>query len=193
MTFSDWGNYYPYQTLRNLWMLSKYVPAERLQIEFLNKWRNPLKYGDDPFAPGKYSFDYLFALTMPGQPLAWMEASNLPEEAFSVAPLLEAYKSVSYDFHDGLILPIGEEPSGRSWTGFQSICSDRSGYVLVFREKNPDFESRVRTWLPKGTVVSFKPLSGSGEAFEGVVEDGGMVPFLLPQENSFALYEYLMK
>lgn len=38
--YTDWQNYYPYWTLRNLWMLSKYVPAEKLQIEFLNKWRN---------------------------------------------------------------------------------------------------------------------------------------------------------
>ena len=38
--YTDWQNYYPYWTLRNLWMLSRYVPAEKLQIEFLNKWRN---------------------------------------------------------------------------------------------------------------------------------------------------------
>ena len=42
--YTDWQNYYPYWTLRNLWMLSKYVPAEKLQIEFLNKWRNTEKY-----------------------------------------------------------------------------------------------------------------------------------------------------
>ena len=27
-------------------------------------------------------FEYLFAITMMGQPLAWMEAQNLPKEAF---------------------------------------------------------------------------------------------------------------
>ena len=191
--YTDWGNYYPYQTLRNLWMLSKYVPAERLQIEFLNKWRNAGKYGDDPFAPGRYSFDYLFAVSMAGQPLAWMEASNLPEEAFSIAPLLETYKSFSYDFHEGLILPIGEEPSGRSWTGFQSIRSDRSGYVLVFREMTGESESLLSTWLPEGSKVSFKPLAGSGEAFEGIVEEDGKVRFRLPEDNSFSLYEYEIK
>lgn len=71
--YTDWGNYYPYQTLRNLWQLSKYVPAEKLQIEFLNKWRNLDKYPKDPFAPSNYSFEYLFATTMAGQPLAWFE------------------------------------------------------------------------------------------------------------------------
>ena len=106
-------------------MLSKYVPAERLQIEFLNKWRNEGKYEGDPFAPSAYGFDYLFATAMAGQPLAWMEASNLPEEAFSVSGLLSGYREISAEFHSGMIFPIGDEPSGRSWTGFQSILSDK--------------------------------------------------------------------
>ena len=38
--YTDWGNYYPYWTLRNLWMLARYVPPQNLQIEFLNRWRN---------------------------------------------------------------------------------------------------------------------------------------------------------
>ena len=61
--YTDWQNYYPYWTLRNLWMLSKYVPAEKLQIEFLNKWRNTDKYKGEVFAPENYSFEYLFATT----------------------------------------------------------------------------------------------------------------------------------
>ena len=71
--YTDWQNYYPDTTLRNLWMLSKYVPSRNLQIEFLNKWRNAGKYEGDPFAPSNYSFEYLFAITMAAQPLAWFE------------------------------------------------------------------------------------------------------------------------
>ena len=49
--YTDWVNYYPHWTLRNLWMLSRYVPPQNLQIEFLNKWRNRDNYpGDDPLA-----------------------------------------------------------------------------------------------------------------------------------------------
>lgn len=63
--YTDWGNYYPYRTLRNLWQLSRYVPAEKMQVEFLNKWRNADKYADnDIFAPKSYSFDYLLALLL---------------------------------------------------------------------------------------------------------------------------------
>ena len=115
--YTDWGNYYPYQTLRNLWQLAKYIPAEKLQVEFLNKWRNADKYPDDPYAPQKYSFPYLFAVTMPGQPLAWMEASNLPEDAFGIKGLVDGYKEIQPEFHRGVILPVGGWQRGRSLSG----------------------------------------------------------------------------
>ena len=191
--YTDWQNYYPYWTLRNLWQLSKYVPAEKMQIEFLNKWRNAGKYGDDPFAPARYDFGYLFAISMAGQPLAWMEASNLPEEAFSLGSLVSEYRKVQEDFHNGVILPIGEEPSGRSWTGFQSISDDRSGYVLVFRESSGDSCAPVSTWLPEGTKLSLTSVLGDGKPFKAVAGRDGTVEFSLPRENSFALYRYELK
>ena len=215
--YTDWGNYYPYHTLRNVWLLSKYVPAEKLQVEFLNKWRNEDKYPEgDPFAPGNYDFAYLFAVAMPGQPLAWMEASNLPEEAFGIAPLVGDYRRIMNEFHEGVILPVGEEPSGRSWTGFQSVGADGSGYILVFREDNGRASAEIRTWLPEGADVRFEPVlaspacavsgvaSADGDAdtsgaavaaadvpaFETVPGEDGRVEFTLPAPNTFALYRY---
>ena len=190
--YTDWGNYFPYHTLRNLWQLSRYVPAECLQVEFLNKWRNPDKYAsDDPFAPGNYSFEYVFATAMAAQPLAWMEASNLPEEAYNVAPLIEGYKKIMSDFHRGTILPVGEEPSGRSWTGFQSVSKDsRSGYFIVYRELTSRPEASLETFLPEGAEVSFEKILGSGEDFSATAGEGGRVNFSLENENSFAVYRY---
>ena len=188
--YTDWGNYYPYWTLRNLWMLSKYVPAEKIQVEFLNKWRNYHKYKGDAFAPSGYSFEYVFAVSMAGQPLAWMEASNLPEEAFDIAPVIRKYREISADFHRGIILPIGEEPSGCSWTGFQSISSDKEGYVLVYREASEKMESFVKTWLSEGVKVKFTPVLGYGKAFTAKVDRNGEIRFALPEENSYALYRY---
>ena len=192
--YTDWGNYYPYRTLRNLWMLSRYVPAEKMQIEFLNKWRNADKYdAADPFAPARYSFDYLFAITLAAQPLAWMEASNLPGEAYATASLLKAYQSLQLRFHKGVILPIGEEPSGRSWTGFQSIVSDTEGYLIVYREDNGQAEGTIDTWLPKGKKVTFTPVMGSGRKSTAKVGAQGKVSFELKDKNSFALYQYRIK
>lgn len=187
--YSDWGNYYPYWTLRNLWMLSKYVPAENIQMEFLNKWRNPDKYKGSMFAPSHYSFEYLFAITMPSQPLAWLEASNLPEEAFSIKPIIEKFKTIRADFHQGVILPIGEEPSGRSWTGFQSI-GEKEGYLLIFRENTPKEETNIDTWLPEGEKVAFIPLLGEGKNMTLTIGQHGQIKVSLPTVNSYALYKY---
>ncbi|WP_217452104.1 hypothetical protein [Mucilaginibacter humi] len=77
--YTDWSNYYPHWTLRNLWMLSAYVPPQNLQIEFLNNYRKADKYDKaDQFAPSKVSMEYEFALTMMAQPLAgWRRPAYL--------------------------------------------------------------------------------------------------------------------
>ena len=191
--YTDWGNYFPYRTLRNLWQLSRYVPAERIQVEFLNRWRNADKYAGDPFAPAAYGFDYLFATTMAGQPLAWMESSNLPEEAFAIAPLVEAYRKVAADFHAGVILPVGEEPSGRSWTGFQSLVSESEGYLLLYREATPSDEGMIDTFLPEGAKISLELILGSGSrSGRQTVGRNGSIQVSLPAQNSFVLYKYLL-
>jgi len=187
--YTDWGNYYPYHTLRNLWQLARYVPAEKLQIEFLNKWRNADKYTNDPFAPAAYTFEYLFAITMAGQPLAWFEGSGLPDEALSIKNLINDYKKIQHDFHSGTILPVGDEPSGKSWTGFQSINGDK-GYLLVFRENNPEQQTTIETWFKKGEKIRCKPILGNGEIKTNTTGKKGMVEVEIPRVNDFVLFEY---
>lgn len=193
--FTDWHNsftYFPYSTLRNLWMLSRFVPPQILQIEFLNKWRNEVLYKGDPLAPANYSFDYVFAITMMAQPLAWFEATNLPEEAMGTAPLIMKYREIQEDLHKGIILPIGNEPNGNSWTGFQSV-HNTSGYFLVFRENHTASSALIKTWLPEGSKVNCIPLMGNGKAFTEKVGFEGSLPFTLPNRNSFALYKYSLE
>jgi hypothetical protein len=188
--YTDWMNYYPYTTLRNLWMLSKYVPAQNFQIEFLNKWRNADKYPNDPFGPANYSFDYLFAITMAAQPLAWFEGTGLPAEALEVgAPVIKKYREIQTDLHKGSIFPIGDEPSGRSWTGFQSV-QEGKGYFIVFREANNDAKCEMKTWLAEGKTIKFTPVVGNGAPFTAKVGKNGAVTFGLSEKNSYALYAY---
>jgi hypothetical protein len=189
--YTDVPNYYPHWTLRNLWMLSRYVPAQNLQMEFLNKWRNTAKYpADDPLAPAHVPFDYCFAVTMIGQPLAWFEASNLPEEAFVAAPIIHAYRQRQERIHSGHILPIGAEPSGTAWTGFQSILDESSGYLLVLRELNERPSAAMRLWGLAGRTIACTHLLGRGADYRGQISDDGALVFSLPQPFSFALYEY---
>lgn len=89
--YSKDPNYYPYWTLRNFWSLSRYVPAQKLQIEFPNKWNNSEYYSKSVFGPIYYDFEYLFAITMMGQPLAWFEPSSLPDEAKPMSSVIKKY------------------------------------------------------------------------------------------------------
>jgi len=190
--YTDWGNYYPYWTLRNLWMLSKYILPQHIQIEFLNKWRNKDKYpNDDIFAPNRITFDYIFAITMMAEPLAWFEGTGLPEEAFKIAPLITTYKKYWSDIHSGQIFPIGNEPSGKSWTGFQSI-KENGGYFLIFREHNNKKQEALSTWVPEGQKIKCQSILGQGKDFKTTVNEGGRINFELPCENNFALYKYTL-
>ncbi|MFC2116414.1 alpha-galactosidase [Bacteroidota bacterium] len=191
--YTDWGKYYPHWTLRNLWMLSEYVPPERLQIEFLNNTRNPDMFDEtDPLRPSAIPFDYVFATTMAAQPLAWMESTRLPEEAFQINPLIESYKKVMSGFHQGYIFPIGEIPDGRSWTGFQSISNDDSGYFLIYRENNDIGSFVMKTYLSGGKQVRLEKILGSGESFECTTSEKGEITFSLPESFSYVMFRYKM-
>lgn len=188
--YTDWGNYYPHWTLRNLWHLSAWVPPQSLQIEFLNPWRNPDKYPkDDPLAPARVPFAYCFAITMMAQPLAWFEASSLPEEAFAIAPLIRTYRRHMARIHANPILPIGEEPDGTGWTGFQSVGA-RSGYILVFREYNERPAAKLRLIGLAGRRIACRAVAGDARDFTATVDTDGRATFHLPQSFSFALYRY---
>ena len=126
---------------------------------------NTNKYKGEVFAPENYSFEYLFATTLAGQPLAWMEGTNLPEEAFTLREHTEAYKKFQHDMHSGTILPIGDEPSGRSWTGFQSLKKDR-GYLIVYREKSSRRDCRSRNLAARRCHCKMYPTDGTRQSYD---------------------------
>jgi len=189
--YTDFGNYYPHWTLRNLWQLSAHMPVQNLQIEFLNKWRNKKVYGENnPLAPYNVSFEYMFAITMMAQPLAWFEATGLPVEANEIAPVIKKYRGVQTRIHSGDILPIGEEPSGYNWTGFQSVVNNDSGYLLVFREKSKEKKHLLSTYFPVNTKVHLTPVLGKGKFVTVRANEKNEIILSLPCELSYALYSY---
>ncbi len=160
--YTDWGNYYPHLSLRNLWLLSRYLPAQRLQIEWLNKWRNTDKYpADDPLQPINVPFDYQFATAMMAQPLAWFEATGLPEEAFSVAALINTWKQERSLMQQGIIHPIGAMPDGYSFSGFISRTQKRI-YFLLFRENTEDSSANYALPVALEKNAKFIKLAGEG-------------------------------
>jgi alpha-galactosidase len=137
--YTDWHRYWPHQTLRNLWKLSRWVDPRRLRMEWLNHARHRELYPEDPLAPACYPPDALFATVMFSNPLGWFEVSNLPEGYFAqAAPLVQKWRAARARLFNGVILPLGEAPDGFAWTGFVSVQGDgRSCDLLVFRELNP--------------------------------------------------------
>ena len=122
-----------------------------------------------------------------------MEASNLPETAYEAAETVKRYQKVQEMFHKGCILPIGQEPDGRSWTGFQSILNDYEGFLLVYREENEKDNALVQTWLQEGDRIVLTPIFGEGPNLETTVQTDGKVQFTLSRKNDYQLYRYQRK
>lgn len=150
--YTDWGNYYPHNTFKNLWSLAAVIPARRLQMELLNNKRNQEKYTGMPFAPAEYSMDYLFATVLPANPLVWMEVSHLAaEDVELLARVIAVYKQHASELFASRVIPIGECPNGMHFSGYLCLGRDqKSGHLLLFREQTE--ESAHLFALPKGVT-----------------------------------------
>lgn len=190
--YTDWGNYWPHQTLRNFWSLAEHVDPVRLRMEFLNNTRKTEKYkGKGKLAPVAYPPAYLFASVMFGSPLAWFEVSELPEDyAREVGALVKVWRKHRQAIQSGHIIPIGDEPDGQQWTGFASIARDRrSGYLLALRETNDREEWSVQVPLIGDANASVERLAGEGE----VSLEKGRLSVRTPRPRSFVFIRLEVK
>jgi len=124
------------------------------------------------------------------QPLAFFEGTGLPKEAFEIAPIVKTYRRHQSRIHQGTILPIGSEPDGTSWTGFQSLLNEKEGYLLIFREYNQTDQGKIKLYDLAGRKIQCEHLCGQGKDFPAKVENDGRVTFSLPAPHSFGLYRY---
>lgn len=184
--YTDWGNYYPYRTLRNLWLLSAYMPAERLQIEFLNVLRNRGAYGDDDLlAPHKVGLPYAFGVAMGAQPLAWMELTGLDEDQRRLRELIASYHTIAGQLHASTLIPIGAEPDGFSWTGFFAVHDGQPHFLIVYREAHEEDETILE--LPIG-VSEIEFLFGDTPRDYKLVDGGDALQLALSGTHQFAVF-----
>jgi len=131
--YTDWKNYYPHRTMRNLWQLSGYLPAAKFQFEVLNPRRNVELYGDDPLAPANYDIDWCFASVMASNPLIWMEMQHLnDEDTEALRRIIAVYRKHRDAMSEMTVHPIGDLPDGVGWSGFHWQGTS-GGYVTLFR------------------------------------------------------------
>lgn len=176
-TWEGNGNYKPYKTLSSLWQLAPYIPPQKIEFELCN---------DEP----DYSARYLLATVMFGNPLFWESLAAISEESKKeLIPLLDLYKKHRDAIFRGHIFRMGDQPSGKSWTGLQSHQEDtEEGYLIVFREDN---EESSYKFIPKFLSEPTKLISltdDSGEIIVNNPKEGFTVS--LDQPNSFRLYRY---
>lgn len=144
--YTDWGNYFPHNTLRNLWQTAKYIPAQKMLYEVLNLRRNADRYllpdgTPDPLAPDGYDADYVFASVMVSNPLIWCEMQNLSEDdSAALSAIIAEYKLRREDFVE--VIPAGACPDGFSLTGFY-IRGIEHDYYIGLREDSEDDTVRI--------------------------------------------------
>ncbi|WP_349217236.1 alpha-galactosidase [Ruthenibacterium intestinale] len=169
--YTDNDTYFPYRTLRNLWMLSQVIPSRFLQFEIANPRRNVERYGDDPFAPNRYDMDYLFASVMVANPLLWCELSHLEKvDAETLRKIICVWRSHSQALYQADVTPIGESPNGKSHTGFWA-CNGSDGYFVFLRENNDEAEYEYKIPTLAGKKLQIETLASNGES--GIEQLGG--------------------
>ncbi len=134
--YTDFPNYFPHNTFKNVWNLAKVVPTRRLQMELLNTRRNTEKYEGVLFAPNTYKPDYLFATVMVANPLFWMEMSNLhDDDAEKLAKISAIYKDYKAELFASRVIPVGNRPDGMNFSGYCCVSEDKkSAHLILFRE-----------------------------------------------------------
>ncbi|HOJ11737.1 MAG TPA: hypothetical protein PK733_14245, partial [Clostridiales bacterium] len=191
--YTDWGNYYPALTLRNLWDICSFVPAQKLQIEFLNIDRNAEKYKeDDVLAPSKYSYEYALSTVMFANPLCWFEPSALKTEALErYGCMINLHRKYRNEIFAGYIFPIGQRPDGYSWTGFQSHnLSKNSGFIIIYRELNENTRFSIKPLFMEERSVHLQSLSDKTSDITIERYNGDGIEIQLDNVNSFRLYFY---
>ena len=175
--------YYPHRVLRNLWSISKYIPSNRFQFELINPDHPRATYGEsDPFVPALYDMDYLFASVMLSNPLFWFELQHLGEKRRGeLAPLLSVWKAHRDIISDADVMPIGEMPSGRSFTGFYLSAKSGERYLLLFREVTGEDTGIFR--IPEA-CGNTEVLASNAEV--SVNADGGVVTASFSKPRSYA-------
>ncbi len=138
--YTDFVNYFPHNTFKNVWNLAQVIPTRRLQMELLNTRRNTHKYEGYLFAPNTYKPDYLFATVMVANPLFWMEMTNLDDhDAELLANISGIYINYKAEIFNSRVIPIGKCPNGMTFSGY--FCKNmykKSGNIILFREATND-------------------------------------------------------
>ncbi len=183
--YSKGINYYPFTTLRQIWLISEFLPSQRFQIEVLNrKLASELYNPNDILAPVNYTQDYCFAVAMFACPLIWMEMTGLDKEDLAaISGIAKIHKKIKKDMAKLVVTPIGDEPDGLSFSGFTALDEKGKGYAILFRDCTTKSTYTFKNVLPKDSVLEYM-YSNFDAAAECVGKD---IRFKASKQRSFVV------
>lgn len=187
--------YEPWRTLRNFWKLAKYIPAQRMQVEFMDveaaKKNFRKNYTGLPY-PEKFTQEFVTATTLFSSPLCWAYPSRFSNEAKkSVRKIMDLQKKISGELFDSTVIPVGDEPSGKAWTGFQAHNAEKgTGLLIVYRETSKDHTKNIHLDNLKGRIAVFERIDEEDEKITVDFTKRPSIEIELDTMNSFKLYRY---
>ncbi len=180
------NDYFPYLTFRNLWLLSRYMPAQRLQMEFPNPYLFKDNYDSaDPLAATHYSPDWIFASLLVSSPLIWMEAQNYAQANREILkPLVETWKAHRDALAKADVMPVGGCPDGTVISGFHAK-GDGYGYFVLLRDVSREDAFTLKLPAQNGKIETL--LASPGVTVEN---KDGCAEIRFPQQRQYAFCRY---
>lgn len=180
----------PFQVLRQHWLMTKYFPANKLQVML----QNPKRVGR--YSDGReHGHGYCFAMGLPFEPVFFQSAQNLDsDEKTELRDLITIYKRHRDDIYTSVTYPIGDLPDNQSWSGFQMVSSSRNGgFLLLFRELHNAETNRELTlkFLAGKTITITDTKTGAKRNCK--VSPEGKVRFTIENPADYRLLSYEVK
>lgn len=189
--YTDWQNYWPHATFRNLWQLAHLLPPSLLRMEWLNPLRNRDKYANDPLAPAEIDPAYVFASIMLSSPLFWCELSRLEKHVSDrLKPMLLLWRKYRPELHGRVVHPVGQAPCGGGWSGFLVTgqdCGARIAHLVLFREYTDQAERYIELPHSLADFAGTELLAGQGEIAPAQER---MVLARLPERHGFGWWRF---
>jgi hypothetical protein len=178
----------PFHVLRQHWLMTKYFPANKLQVML----QNPKRVGK--YSDGReHGHGYCFAMGLPFVPCFFQSGQFLDEQGKKeLKDLIALYKTCREDLFTSTTYPIGDEPDNASWSGFQMVSTTKpnSGHLLLFRElHNTESTRTIRLKFLAGKKLKIENLR-SGESRTVAAGVDGAVEFTIANPADYQLLRY---
>ncbi len=183
--------YIPWITLRDIWLLGKYQNLNQILLTTCI----PSRVNPDASDARRHGADYAMATTLMGIPQIQASVRDYSsDEKRQLQRLIPVYKQHREAIFTSYVVPIGDEPSNRSWTGFQALRPDRDdGRLLIFRELHNDQpEATLKLEGVAGRTLTITDLL-SGRSRDVTASASGEVMFEIPEAPGFLFLSYEIK